>query len=153
MRLTTILKLAIMLFILCSFGTGDFMTGRFVSAAEKGEGRDHYIQVYYFHGKVRCYSCNMIEKMTVETIRTFFSEELDKGRLKLSVVNVSTPENSHFVKDYGLYSQSVILSEMKDGKQASWKNLIRVWELLNNEQKFKEYVREEVTNFLEKTDE
>jgi len=92
----------------------------------------------------------MIEKLTVETIRESFPEELENGRVKLSVVNTDDPGNEHFIKDYGLYSQSVILSEVKGGREVNWKNLIRVWELLRNEIAFKGYVREEVKAFLEK---
>lgn len=143
-------KAAVIWFLFLCFLTMDILSARYVlGATEKGD-HGHYIQVYYFHGKVRCHSCNMIEKLTVETIGTSFPEELEKGRLKLSVVNVSDRENEHFVQDYRLYSQSVILSEMKEGEQVSWKNLIRVWELLNNEVKFKDYVRMEVNAFLEK---
>jgi len=64
---------------------------------------------------------------------------------------MSDGENEHFVQEYSLYSQSVILSEMKDGKEVSWKNLIRVWELVQSEEKFKEYVQGEVKAYLEKT--
>jgi hypothetical protein len=38
---------------------------------------------------------------------------------------------------------------MKDGKQAEWKNLRRVWELLNNKEAFLRYVQEEVRTYLE----
>jgi len=117
-------------------------------AEEGGGGHARYIQVYYFHGKVRCYSCNRIEQLTVETIREYFQKELESGRLKLSVVNVDDRENSHFVKDYQLYSQSVILSDRQDGREVKWKNLIRVWELLKDGARFKEYVRAEVEAFL-----
>lgn len=117
-------------------------------AAQGGDGPERYVQVYYFHGKIRCYSCNRIEQLTVETVRRFFQKELESGRLKISVVNVSDPENSHFVKDYQLYSQSVILSDREGDREVKWKNLIRVWELLKDDDKFREYVRAEVEAFL-----
>jgi hypothetical protein len=117
-------------------------------AAQDGDGPERYVQVYYFHGKIRCYSCNRIEQLTVETVRRFFQKELESGRLKISVVNVSDPENSHFVKDYQLYSQSVILSDREGDREVKWKNLIRVWELLKDDDKFREYVRAELEAFL-----
>jgi len=153
MGITGFKKTAAIFFVsICLWAGNSLITGQTAEAAEEGDP-GYYVQVYYFHGKVRCRSCNMIEKLTLETVRAFFPEELEKGRLKLSVVNVSDGENEHFVQEYSLYSQSVILSEMKDGKQVSWKNLIRVWELLNDESQFKDYVRGEVSTFLEKTDE
>lgn len=117
-------------------------------AARDGDGPAKYVQVYYFHGNIRCHSCSRIEQLTVETVRRFFRKELETGRLRLSVVNVDDPENSHFVKDYQLYSQSVILSERDGGREVKWKNLIRVWELLRDDDRFREYVRVEVEAFL-----
>ena len=141
---------AMIMFLSVCFWTRDVASSRYAWAATEVGNQEHYIQVYYFHGKVRCYSCNMIEKLTVETIRESFPMEIENGRVKISVVNTSNSENEHFVKDYGLYSQSVILSEMNDGREVNWKNLIRVWELLRNEEVFKDYVRKEVKAFLEK---
>jgi len=150
MGITAFKKTAAIFFVaVCLWAGNSLITGQ----AAEGEDTGHYVQVYYFHGKVRCHSCNMIEKLTLETVRYFFPEELGKGRLKLSVVNVGDGENEHFVQDYRLYSQSVILSEVKDGKEVSWKNLIRVWELLNDESQFKDYVRGEVSTLLEKASE
>ena len=45
--------------------------------------------------------------------------------------------NYHFVKDYGLYTKSVIISEEIDGKEIRWKNLPKVWEYIGSEDKFK----------------
>ncbi len=144
MRRYKLFMTALLFFCFC---TGGGMQASFVSAAT-GEGQGHYTEVYYFHGKARCYSCVQIEKLTVEAIRSVFSKELENGDLKLAIVNVSDPENQHFVKDYKLYSQSVVLSHMEDGRQIRWKNLIRVWELLNSEEKFKAYISEEVIKFM-----
>ncbi len=151
MGITGSKKIVAIIFVsVCLWAGNSLVAGHAAEAAETAEPV-HYVHVYYFHGKVRCHSCNIIEKLTLETVRDFFPEELEKGRLKLSVVNVSDGENEHFVQEYSLYSQSVILSEMKDGKEVSWKNLIRVWELVQSEEKFKEYVQGEVKAYLEKT--
>ena len=152
MRIRTVYALAILAFLSVSLGIRNVWALSPDTRAAAFEDRipGRYIQVYYFHGKNRCYSCNRIEKLTVETVRTAFGKEMESGEVKLSVVNMEEEENSHFVKDYGLYSQSVILSDVKDGREVAWKNLIRVWELLQNEEAFKDYVRKEVKAFLEK---
>jgi len=52
------------------------------------------------------------------------------------------------VKDYELYTKSVVLSETKNGKEVRWKNLDKVWTLLGDEAAFKKYVRDEVSAYL-----
>ena len=58
------------------------------------------------------------------------------------------PENKHYDKDYKLYAQSVILSDVKDGKELRWLNLDKIWKLLNNDKAFQEYIAKEITGYL-----
>jgi len=53
------------------------------------------------------------------------------------------------VQDYQLYTKSVVLSLVKDGKEVKFKNLDKVWQLLRNKDKFYKYIKEETTNFLD----
>lgn len=107
------------------------------------------IVVYYFHGNSRCASCMTIEQYTRKAVEEAFASELKSSDLELKVINVETPENAHFIKDYQLYTRSVILSDVKEGKETRWKNLQKVWELLRDEQAFKDYVQMEVFDYLE----
>ncbi|MBF0360336.1 MAG: hypothetical protein HQK49_04955 [Oligoflexia bacterium] len=106
------------------------------------------IIVYYFHGNARCYSCLKIEKLTKETIDEKFQNELQQGFIQWQVVNVDDLKNRHFIKDFKLYTKSVILFLIKENKQKEWKNLQKVWEYLQDEKEFKLYVQREVTLFL-----
>ena len=99
---------------------------------------------YYFHGDARCPSCMKIEAYTAAAIKENFGEQLADGSLNWQVVNIDQPENRHFVGDYSLTTKSVVLSDRRGGKEQTWKNLDRVWELLKDEAAFKEYIRAEV---------
>jgi len=110
---------------------------------------NHTVMVYYFHGDYRCYSCNLIEALTRTSVEEGFSEEIEKGLVSFRAINVDEPENKHFVKDYRLYTKSVILSDTKEGKETRWKNLTKVWELLQNEVAFKKYVHDEIREYLQ----
>jgi hypothetical protein len=79
-----------------------------------------------------------------------FADALKRGSMVWRMVNVDQPANQHFIKDYELYTKSVVLVKMRDGKQAAWKNLDRVWELLNDQAAFQKYVTDEVKQFVEK---
>ncbi|MDY0094432.1 MAG: nitrophenyl compound nitroreductase subunit ArsF family protein [Candidatus Vecturithrix sp.] len=110
--------------------------------------RTDKIIVYYLHGKARCASCETIEAYTRETVRDAFAEELKTGQLELQVLNVETPENKHFVKEYQLYSQSVVLSDVHEDQEVRWKNLPKIWKLLYDETAFKQYLQSEIADYL-----
>jgi hypothetical protein len=63
-------------------------------------------------------------------------------------VNAEERGNEHFTQDYQLYTKSLILSLVKDGKEIKSKNLTKIWDYVRNKQKFFDYVNEEVNNFL-----
>ncbi len=108
----------------------------------------HRVLAYYFHTTQRCASCRKIEAYTKEAIEDGFPEERKDGRLVFRVVNVEEKGNEHFVQDYRLFTKSVVLVDERSGKQAAWKNLAKVWELLNTKEKFVRYVQEETRAYL-----
>jgi hypothetical protein len=81
-------------------------------------------------------------------VRDAFAEELKTGQLELQVLNVETPENKHFVKEYQLYSQSVVLSDVHEDQEVRWKNLPKIWKLLYDETAFKQYLQSEIADYL-----
>lgn len=109
----------------------------------------HKVIVYYFHGTARCPSCRKIEAFSQEAVQSGFSQALKDGRLEWRVINVEEPGNEHFVQDYQLYTKSLVVVDMQDGRQTTWKNLERVWKLLGDKGAFMKYVEEEVRAYLE----
>ena len=114
------------------------------AAAGTGE-----VVAYYFHGAVRCKSCMTIEAYSDEALQEGFSKELTDGRLEWKVVNIQEEGNQHFADDYKLISWSLILVDGREGKEARWKNLDKIWELIRDKEKFKAYVQGEVGVFLQ----
>ncbi|MFC1474903.1 nitrophenyl compound nitroreductase subunit ArsF family protein [bacterium] len=104
---------------------------------------------YYFYAEPRCTSCRKIEAYTKEAIQDGFRKELGDGSLEWKLVDIKAPENEHFIREYELYSKSVVLVGMKDGVQADWKNLTAIWDLLGDEPAFINYIQEETRAFLE----
>jgi hypothetical protein len=107
------------------------------------------VVAYYFHTTFRCSSCKKIEAYSREAIESGFAKELKEGKLQWCVINVDERTNRHFIQDYQLFSKSLVLVKMKDGKQAEWKNLMKVWQLLGNKEDFLRYVQGEVRSYLE----
>jgi hypothetical protein len=108
----------------------------------------HRVLAYYFHTTKRCVSCRKIEGYTAEAITTGFADELKDGRLVFQVVNIEEKGNEHFVKDYRLFTKSVVLVDEQSGRQTAWKNLPKVWELLNDKEGFQRYIKEETRAYL-----
>jgi hypothetical protein len=116
-------------------------------AAQPAASRQR-IRVYYFYTTVRCPTCRAIEAYTADTLRESFPEALSDGTVEWHPVNVQLPQNRHFIQDYQLFTKSVVISRVKDGRQVEWKNLERVWELAGNREAFRNYIRGEVRAYL-----
>ncbi|MDD5454415.1 MAG: nitrophenyl compound nitroreductase subunit ArsF family protein [Candidatus Ratteibacteria bacterium] len=108
----------------------------------------NHISVYYFHGNVRCVTCNKFEKYAREIIETNFKDEIASGKVEFKVINVEDKSNEHYVDDYKLYTKSLVISLVKDGKEIKSKNLEKIWEYVRNKEQFFKYVTDEVTNLF-----
>lgn len=68
--------------------------------------------------------------------------------VRLEVLNLDLTQYSHFETDYALQYQSVVVSEVVAGKETRWKNLPKIWELVNSPADFFKYIDNEVTDYL-----
>jgi hypothetical protein len=109
----------------------------------------HRVLATYFRTTLRCASCRKLEAWTQEAIETGFPGALKEGRLVFRVVNMEEKGNEHFVKDYQLFTKSVVLVDERNGKPAAWKNLSRIWELLNDKEQFVRYIQSETRACLD----
>jgi len=116
--------------------------------AESGSEGDKVI-AYYFYGGVRCSSCMLLEKYTGDAMVKWFPDEISAGLVEWKPVDLEKSGNEHFVKDFNLYSKAVIVADTRDGRTVKWKNLDKVWTLLNDRDAFHQYVRAEVAAYLE----
>ena len=107
--------------------------------------------VFYLHGKVRCVTCNDIERSARETVESGFVPEIQAGRLEWRVVDYEERGNEHYATDYKLAAPCVVLASMRDGHQVSWRSLPEVWELIGDKPAFREFVRKSVREQLSQT--
>lgn len=106
--------------------------------------------VYYFFTNKRCSTCLRIEEWSSIAVNEDLKEQVDTGLLQWQALNIEQPENEHFVKDFQLYTKSVIIAEYKDGRPVRWVNLPDIWQLSRDQNKFIDYVAGEVRKFMEK---
>jgi len=108
------------------------------------------VVAYYFHVNVRCATCRAIESYSREVIEQKFGGDIAKGRLQFKLVNVQPPENRHFIKDYQIFTKSLVLVRFEKGRQVEYKVLNNTWELVGNKQAMQAYVEREVRDYLKR---
>ncbi|MCF7908276.1 MAG: nitrophenyl compound nitroreductase subunit ArsF family protein [Candidatus Omnitrophica bacterium] len=111
-------------------------------------GEDTKIIAYYFHGNARCVTCYKMEQYAKEAIEENFKDELVKGLLVFKEVNIEEKENKHFVDEYQLYTKTLVISYIEDGKEIKHKKLTKIWEYVRDKKKFFNYVTTEISTYL-----
>jgi hypothetical protein len=115
------------------------------SAQDKSE---NVVKVYYFHGEVRCATCIKIENLIADAMDNKFKKLIASGKLQFKVINYNEQKNSIYEKKYDLYSQTLIISRIKNGKETKWKSAEKIWTLHSNKKKFIDYVASEISDYL-----
>jgi hypothetical protein len=110
-----------------------------------GEAEAPTTLVYYFHATSRCGTCRTIEAYTHETVTLKFAPDILARRLAWRAVNVEEPANRHFLRDFKLYTRSVVVVDAKDPRR--FKVLDRVWLLVRDKAAFQSYVEQEIRAF------
>ena len=102
----------------------------------------------YFYTNVRCPTCRKIEAYTQEAV-TGLAAATKGVAVEWQAVNTDEAAYEHFKTDYSLAVKSVIVADWRDGKQTQWKNLDKIWELVDDPAAFQKYIRDEVAAYVE----
>jgi len=141
-RIFTILLLLMLSYSFADVSANQVKTSLPVKASFKSSSK---VFVYYFYAKPRCISCIKIETYTKEAVAS-----IKNNNIQFKAVNIEDKENKHFIKDYELFTKSVVLSKIKNGKEIKSKKLSEIWTKLRDEKAFKNYVTREIKSFREK---
>jgi hypothetical protein len=107
------------------------------------------VHVYYFHRTMRCETCLQIEAWAKEALEARFSDELARGRVEWVAINFELPENKHYVQEYTLETQALIMDP--EGELPP-KQLDQIWDLAGDRGRFSAYVENELKAALDKSD-
>jgi len=100
--------------------------------------------VYFFSEGKECATCEQIPACAREALDTYFAAELKSGAIVWAAIDVDDPRNRHYLDVYNIYTKSIVLSRVANGKEVRWKVLDKVWDLIYDRPAFVEYVRAEV---------
>lgn len=106
------------------------------------------VTVYYFYATTRCDGCLEIERLADEILRQEFSRELADGRLRWQPVNVDLPENSHFIFDFDLAANELVVSHGDGAQERAWEKLPDVWKLADDPEQLQTRLVRMVANLL-----
>jgi len=106
------------------------------------------VVAYYFHVSARCVTCRTIESYSKEAVERGYAKEIEEGTVEWRPVNVQLPQNRHYIRDYQLYTRSLVLVKYRDGKQVEWRNLDKVWQLVRRKGDFLKYVQSNLAAYL-----
>jgi hypothetical protein len=118
-------------------------------AARAQEATDSsVVRVLYFHGTIRCQTCLMIESFTDAVMRAAFQDAMQRGVIEWRAVDYEKENDTASVRRYGIENQALVLSRTRDGREAEWKLLPKVWKLVENYRRFHEYLETNVRDMM-----
>jgi hypothetical protein len=124
-----------------------------VPVASVGPGPAEAIQdglvVYYFHGDIRCPTCQAIESQTHQTVQNDFAAQLQSGELAWKVLNYEKNEGADLAEKFDVHMANVVLAHMDRGEIKNSKRLDQVWALVGDKPAFAEFIRTEINQMLE----
>jgi len=107
------------------------------------------LEVYYFHGTKRCVSCLTIGEYINKTMMEYFSEEIADGRIDYMEVNIDFPENKDLARKFQASGSSLFINAIR-GEDDDIQNVLEVWSLKSDENKFKSFLKQKIDNLLAK---
>ncbi len=121
-----------------------------IAAADRSEqtAPRESLAVYYFHGNIRCPTCEAIESQTHEVVENDFSRQLESGELTWKMLNYEEPASANLVGEFDVHMANVVLVRMDGEKQLNWRRLDKVWALVGDKPAFAEFMRTEISEML-----
>lgn len=92
--------------------------------------------------------CLNMERNINTLIERNYAEYLDKGRIQFKLVNMNSEENQPFVKQFDLYTASVVLLRFEDGKEKEVIVMRDIWEFHADQDRFMQEVNRELKKLL-----
>jgi len=108
------------------------------------------VNIYYFHGTSRCWSCITAEDYAREALNTYFPQELKDGKITFASINAQKPANFQeegLAKKFDISYNSLIINKIKD-KEIGYENVQEIWQNLNNKDQYVALIKQKVESAL-----
>ena len=104
------------------------------------------VTAYYFHGTIRCVTCNQIERTAKLLLDTEFAKDQAAGRLLWREVNFE--QEPELARRYDVAASTLVLAREVNGKETSFRRLDEVWPLADTPEELRVYVRKNLQELL-----
>lgn len=145
-KITRLLILALTTGLLVAGGPVAPSPGQAV--AQAGSLPENGVIIYQFHRRFRCQACHSLEAAINEALDRHFAREVKDGRIVFRVVDLDAEGNGHYEKDYQFFYNTVIMVDVKNGSEARFKNLEKVWELVEEPEEVIRFIRSNLEEYL-----
>lgn len=97
----------------------------------------------YFHAPHRCPTCRKIESFSYEAL----TPEIEAGNVAWQIADYTTDANATLVDQFKVFTSTVVLVEVHDGKVVRWKNLEDVWDHTSDQADFTVFINQAWSEF------
>ena len=122
-------------------------SSQFTSLAQETQDST-FVKVQYFHPRIRCQTCVTIESFADAVMTGSFRMELALGKVRWQVTDYEKENDTSSVFRYGIENQVLIISRIVRGREIQWKNLTKVWKLVEDYQRFEKYLVKNVREMM-----
>ncbi len=92
----------------------------------------------YFHAPHRCPTCRNIEIFSHEAL----TPEIEAGTLAWQIADYTADDNASLVDQFKVFTSTVVLVEVQDGKVVRRKNLEEVWNHTSDQADFTAFINQ-----------
>jgi len=105
------------------------------------------VEVLYFHPRIRCVSCNDVEKYARQVTKDEFAKEMKDGKLVFKSLEIDDPKNKELVRELGVSGSSLYIVATAKGK-SEHTEIKSVWLHWNDPRKCKDIIATELKSVL-----
>lgn len=107
------------------------------------------LEIYYFHRTQRCISCLTIGEYVNKIMLGYFFNEVANGKIDYQEINIDLPENRDLARKFQATGSSLFINTIR-GEKEDIQNVPEVWNLKNDEEKFKIFLEQKIDKLLGK---
>ncbi|MFQ5631731.1 MAG: nitrophenyl compound nitroreductase subunit ArsF family protein, partial [bacterium] len=105
------------------------------------------VVVLLFHRSQRCAFCLNMEAHTRAALNASFAGEVQAGSLAFRMVDMEQQHYKTLVQKLGLFTSSVVLIALQEGKISRWEVFEKAWDLTERREEFMQKFKKALQNF------
>jgi len=98
------------------------------------------VEIIHFHATQQCYSCRTLGNLTEQTVNTYYSDELESGKITFRHINIDLEANAELVKQYQVTGSALMIGT-KIGDAFNIEENVQAWYKIGNEIEFMTYLK------------